>query len=405
MYSVLEQNQNGNGTSLREQPQPVDPANSTPASGNGRSSFAQLLAEYEFPRPKRGDILTGQVLRISDVVYLDVGSKRDAMVPHDEVAQLDQEFLDELEVGDEFPVYVTETPRGSEQLIVSLERGLQELDWDKAKALQAEDASVELEVTGHNKGGLLVEFRRIEGFVPNSHLPGLQRAWDSRRQTSYKATQVGKTLPLKFIEVDRQGERLVLSATAAQREQQRQRLESLIEGKVVTGKVADLKPYGAFVDLDNGLTGLLHISKIAWEHLDHPADALQVGEEVEVRLDKIDLERGRISLNRQALLPNPWEQFAAKHKVDELIAGTVTAVVDFGAFVRVAPHIEGLLHKSDMDVPYEGEPADVLRPGDEILVRIVHLEPDDERVGLSMRRVSAAEELEWMAHRGTVTSE
>lgn len=317
MYSLLEQEQNGNVTPLREQPQQkasqshtTNSTPSTPVNGSGRSDFAELLAEYEFPQPKRGDILTGQILRISDVVYLDVGSKRDAMVPHDEVAQFDADFLDELGFGDEFPVYVTETPRGGEQLIVSLERGLQELDWDKAEALQAENATIELEVTGHNKGGLLVEFRRIEGFVPNSHLPSLQRAWDQRQQTSYKASQVGETLLLKFVEVDRQKERLVLSAAAAQKEQQRQRLESLAEGEVVSGKVADLKPYGAFVDLDNGLTGLLHISKIAWEHIDHPADVLRVGQEVDVRLDKIDLERGRISLNCQALLPSPWEQFA-----------------------------------------------------------------------------------------------
>lgn len=364
---------------------------------NGRIPFIQLLDQFDYPQPQRGDILQGQILRIdADVLFVDVGSKRDAMVPYDEVSQLDETFLDNLSYGDEVPVYVTQTPVGDEQLVVSLKRGLQQLDWEEAKALERKDEIVELKTIKYNKGGLAVEFKSLEGFVPNSHIPELRRIPNNEDRQQFKAKQIGTTRLLKIIEVDAKQNRLIFSATAVQKEQRQQQLQSLTIDEVVKGEVISLKKYGAFVEIDQGLVGLLHISKIAWEHINHPSEVLAVGDEVEVLVDSVDIEQERISLNRKPLIPDPWQQFALDYKAGDLVEGSVTAVVDFGAFVKLTAGIEGLLHQNEVDVPYEGSTADILQVDDIVLVRIISIEPQRQRLSLSMSRVSAEEEAGWM---------
>lgn len=362
-------------------------------------SFAEMLDNYEYPQPERGDIIQGEVLRIEDdVLYVDIGAKRDAMVPYDEVVELDPDFLDSISTGDTVPVYVTRTPIGDEALVVSIEKGLEQRDWEQARALMESDETIDCEVVGHNKGGLIVQFGRIRGFVPNSHEPELRRIRSRSERTSYKARIVGETLTLKVIEIDRQRERLVLSATAAQKELREEQLDELTAGETVVGHVVHLTDYGAFVDLGH-VTGLLHVSKIAWEHVEHPSEVLSVGDEIEVLIDEVDYERERISLNRRALLPSPWERFEREHQEGELIEGVVTALTDFGAFVLVAEGIEGLIHVSEISSGHVETPGSVLQVGDTVLTRIISIETDRKRLGLSMRRVSSSEEMEWMMHQ------
>ncbi|MBK8904815.1 MAG: 30S ribosomal protein S1 [Anaerolineaceae bacterium] len=367
---------------------------------NGHPSFFELIEEYDFPQPKRGDIIRGEILRIDeDVVFIDIGSKRDAMVPHQEIEQLDEAFLQTLSTGDTVPVYVTRTPVGSEQLLVSLERGLQELDWERATKLQEEDETIELEVINYNKGGVVVEFGRIQGFVPNSHIPAIQNVYNHDQRTSAKSKMVGSSLNLKIIEIEPARERFVLSAKSAQNEQRQELLEELSVGDRVKGKVVNMKPYGAFIDIGNGVVGLLHVSRMAWEHIDHPRDLFAVGDEVEVVVDKVQAEKEKVSLNRKVLLPSPWQLFAEQWTAGDLLEGEVTAVVDFGAFVRVAEGIEGLLHKNEMTLPSDAEPSMALAEGDIILVRLVQIDVEQERLSLSTRRVTAAEEISWMQTR------
>ena len=366
-------------------------------NGQGESSFAELLDQYTYPRPKRGEILKGKVMRVEDdVVIIDVGAKRDAIVPHQEVEQLDEDWLKSLSRGDQVPVYVTHTPVGDEELIVSLEKGLEEHDWDRAEQLQANDETLELEVIGYNKGGILVQFNRLQGFVPNSHVPGLKYVRDSDQQRSVKAKKTGMTLPVKIIEIDRQQQRLVLSAKEAQKELRQEQLRELQPGQVVSGRVVNLVPYGAFVDLGQ-VSGLLHVSKMAWDKVEHPADVLSVDDEIEVIVESVDIDRGRISLNRQELLSSPWQQFAEEHEVGELLEGEVTAVLDFGAFVRLPLGIEGLVHVSEIEG--SNQPESILQPGDRVLVSVISIEPEQQRLGLSTRRVTTSEEIEWMARR------
>ena len=382
----------------------TEQTNST--NGNEHTPFFDLIEEYDFPQPQRGDIIHGEILRIDrDVVFIDIGSKRDAMVPYQEVAQLDDEFLENLSTGDTVPVYVTRTPVGSEQLLVSLERGLQELDWERAAKLHEDDTTVELKIVNYNKGGFVVEFGRIQGFVPNSHIPTIQNVYNHDQRTSYKSKQVDNTIKLKIIELDPQRERFVLSAKSAQKDQRKELLNNLSVGDKFTGTVVNLKHYGAFIDIGDGLVGLLHISRMAWEHINKPDDLFSVGDEVEVLVDKIDVEKEKISLNRKALIPSPWQTFADKQTAGDLVEGEVTAVVDFGAFVRVDEGIEGLLHKNEMNIPNDADPSDALAEGDVILVRIVQIDVAQERLSLSTRRVTASEEISWMQSRHEAEAE
>ena len=166
------------------------------------TTFADLLQEYEVPTPQRGQILEGEIMRIEeDALFIDVGAKRDAIVPYHEVIELQEELLDDLSRGDEVPVYVMRTPRGNEELIVSLNKGLEQQDWQRAARLMADEEIIECEVVGHNKGGMLVQFGRVRGFVPNSHIPAMRHLNNISERNSFKSKQVEQTVAVKVIEV------------------------------------------------------------------------------------------------------------------------------------------------------------------------------------------------------------
>ncbi len=319
--------------------------------------FETLLNAHEPELLRRGEIVEGTILVLDDnLVILDVGAKRDAIVPPQELAEVDDHFLDELETGDVVPVYVTHTPVNNQELLVSLEKGQREQDWQRAEECFNDQSLMELEVVGHNKGGILVQFGRLEGFVPNSHIPMLKNTHDRREYTHKKAKLVGSVLPVQIIELDRNRQRIIMSAAKAYEEQQK-------------------------------------------NHIDHPSAKLTVDDEIEVMVIDIDVERKRVSLSRKQLLPDPWEQFAAEYTVGDLIDGVVTSITDFGAFVRFDAGVEGLIHVSEMPLYVSGKPGDLLQLNERVLTRIVSIQPEQQRIGLSMRRVAAAEEIKWLAEQ------
>jgi len=327
-------------------------------------------------------------------MFVDIGASRDAIVPHDDLSQLDEKWLEQVTAGDQVPVRIMHTPGETGELVVSIEKGLAVRDWQKAERCLAEDELVKLKVVGHNKGGLLVEFGFLTGFIPNSHVPDCRYLRDARLLNERKANKVGQTISAKVLEIDMRKERLVLSATAAAAELEDQRLENLEEGKVVKGRVVNLVTFGAFVDI-GGVQGLVHISNITWEKIEHPSEALSVGEEIDVLIEKVDLDRKRINLNRKVALPNPWQQVTEKYDVGDLVEGEVTNTTDFGIFVALPIGVEGLVHESEI-LDYQ---RDALKAGDEILVRIIRIQADQGRIGLSLKEVTLDEELEWMAQR------
>ena len=367
--------------------------------------FNELLDSYEYAPPQQGQILEGQILFIyPDAVYVDVGAKRDAIVPHDEMVKLGESLLAGLSAGDQVPVYVTHTPVGNQELIVSIDKGLQKYDWLRAKEAYASGEILNLTVIGVNKGGLLVELGRLEGFVPNSHVPELRRIRDPRQQQVQKARLLDTQLKLKIIDLDESLQRLVMSAVAAQTEERQALLNTLKPGQQVTGRVTAVTSFGAFVDL-GGIDGLIHISRLAHHHVQHPSEVLSVGDEVTVLVEKVDVARERISLNRQAVLLSPWEALPKKHKSGDLVEGRVTNLADFGVFVRIDSGVVGLVHISEITLPPNSSLKDMFQAGETILVRIIDMVPEDQRLSLSRRRVTVDEELAWMAARATTTVE
>lgn len=368
-------------------------------NGGGATTFAELIDKYDYPQPERGQIMDGEVMMIADDrLVVDVGAKREAVVPHDEWVELDDTLVADISVGDEVPVWVTRAPVGEEELLVSLRRGLEQQDWERAREMIDDDELIVAPITGHNKGGILVQFGRIQGFVPNSHIPELRYIHEKEKRVSYKSKQVDEEITLKLIEVDQRQRRLVLSQREAQKIESRRQLAELEEGQQVKGRVAHIKEYGAFIDV-GAVTGLLHVSEVDHQFVDHPSDILSVGDEVAVEIQQIDEERGRLSFSRKAMLPDPWDRVASDLRVRQLVEGTVTAVRDFGVFVSLPMGVEGLVHVSELHSGAKADPKASFQPGDEVLARVLDINLNEEQIGLSFRRVSAQEEIDWMSRK------
>jgi small subunit ribosomal protein S1 len=356
----------------------------------GSNDFVKLLEEYEHVRPQRGQIVKGEVLAVTeDTVLLDVGAKRDAIVPRRELDHLDERTFENISIGDELPVYVTSTSSYDDELLVSIEKGLEQQDWERAETYLANKETLELEIIGYNKGGLLVEFGRLSGFVPNSMIPNLPRGMSKNERQAAKAKMIGETLQTQVIEVSQSRKRLILSGRFVEKARREQRLQKLEAGQKVVGTVSNVVDFGAFVDLD-GVDGLIHVSRLSWDKVGHPSEVLQPGDEVEVLIKEVDLERERISLDRRALLPGPWYIFSEEFQPGDILEGMVESVRDYGAFVKLKEGITGLIHVNELLPGSSREPEKVLDVGDRVLVRIIEIEREQERVRLSMRRIPQA---------------
>ena len=348
---------------------------------------AWLEDEFDYERPRRGEVREALILDVGEKdAIVDVGVKRDGVVPRSDLDLLDDAYREGLQAGDRVPVVVLKT-WGQDGLVVSIHRGLQQQDWLRAKDLQESGEVLEAEVVDLNRGGVLAAFGRLQGFVPNSHLTAIRRGARGNGLREAKSELVGQTLHLVVIEVNQRRRRLVLSEREASRQRREQVLEELTEGEVRTGTVTNMVDFGAFVDL-GGVDGLIHVSELDWKHVAHPRQVLRVGEEVEVYVLGVDRERERISLSRKRLLPDPWYEVTGDLLVGQVVEGTVTNVVDFGAFVELGEGIEGLVHLSAMPAG-EGTRAE-LTPGSPILVRVLEIDEDRRRIALSLRGIESA---------------
>lgn len=358
----------------------------TPAADDAAVLFAELLDQYPYTEPQRGDIRQGVILSVSaDSVLMDVGAKRDAIVQRQDLSRLDESTIAGLEVGASLPVMVLRTAHQEDDLIVSIKRGLEDQVWQAAHEAMEAETLLELPVVGENKGGILIDYEGLRGFVPSSHIPELRYLRDEARDER-KHALIGSDMAIQIIEVDRKRRRLVMSARAATRLLRQARFDALEAGQIVEGVIENITDFGVFVNLD-GVTGLIHISRLDWQRVDHPSELFQVGDTVTARVDTIDTKRGRISLNRQAVVPSPWEVLPTVHAVGDVIEGTVTNVVDFGIFVRVNVGVEGLVHNSELQPQNADAPFLAPVSGDKVTVRILRMEPERQRLSLSMREI------------------
>ena len=350
------------------------------------SSMGQFLTgEYDYHYPRRGDIRRGTVLSVEPhQIVVDIGAKRDAIVPEYDLGKLGEEEVAKIKVGDEVDVYVLRPEDREGNIVVSLNLARIHKDWLRAEELLESGEVFEGEVVGYNKGGVVVPFGKIRGFVPASHLMDMPSRLPREERMAKLAEFVGKTLPLKVIEVDRNRRRLIFSERAAHRqwrEQQKELLmDELCEGEVRHGVVSGLCDFGAFVDL-GGADGLVHVSELSWDRAKHPREVLKVGDEVDVYVLRLDRERKRIALSIKRLQPDPWTLVDDKYKVGQLVKGTITKVVDFGAFARIEPGLEGLIRASEF-----AEGGEAVKVGDEVTLCIVSIDSAHRRMGLSLRK-------------------
>lgn len=353
-------------------------------------NFLELLENsFDYSPLQRGDIREAVILQVRPhEILVDMGAKRDGVVPSNDLERLDEDMRESLHEGQKVPVYVLNPRDNDGNLLVSINLGLQQYDWERAEKLLESQEITEVTVTGYNKGGILVQWGRLEGFVPQSHLMTMSAQMNSPNKREAFNDLRGRTLGVKVIEVDQRRRRLIFSEREAQREwraQQKARLmNELVEGDVVRGTVTGIRDFGAFVDL-GGADGLIHVSELAWYRVEHPSEMVEIGEEIDVYVLDLDRERNRIALSRKRLLPDPWKNALDRYYEGQLVEGTVTNVVDFGAFIVTEDGLEGLLHLSEMGDGTLQEPYSYVKKGDRLQLRIARLEPEKRRVGFTQR--------------------
>lgn len=347
---------------------------------------------YDYQRPQRGEIREGVVIRKDPhQIIVDIGSKREGVVPATDLAKLGKEFVDRIQVGDEVSVYVLKSESREGDIIVSINMARQMKDWERARQLKESGEIIKGKVVGYNKGGLLIDFGSLQGFVPRSHLVSISsRASSSSRRQDLLSQMVGQSLPLKVIEVNPRQRRLILSERAAWKEwrqvQKERLLENLQEGDVRTGKVTSLTKFGAFVDL-GGADGLIHLSELSWDRGKKPEEVLELGQEIQVKVIHIDRERKRIGLSLKRLRPDPWGDIEERYVIGQYVDAEITNLTKFGAFARLEEGVEGLIHISELADAKIEHPSQVVQPGQMVTVQIINLDGERRRVGLSLRRV------------------
>lgn len=271
---------------------------------------------------------------------------------------------------------------------VSVEHELS--DWETAREMFEADQTISLLVVGYNRGGLLLEWNSLRGFVPASQLVDFPSIPDGPTRRAELAARVGQRLTLRIIELDPDQNRLILSERAAQVQpgMRASVLDHLARGDSCQGRVTNLCDFGAFIDL-GGVEGLIHISELSWGRVNHPRDVLTRGEMVRVYVMEVNREQGRVALSLKRLQPDPWQTVDQRYQIGQIIEGVITNVVDFGAFARVEDGLEGLIHVSELAEGNFLHPRNVVREGERVRVRVLNIDGQSRRLGLSLRRIDA----------------
>jgi small subunit ribosomal protein S1 len=396
---VLAETPNGHG-SPGSDPQPTyHPASrAEPAEAPApEEDMGQLMAiaDQEARSLRRGELLEGTVVSIDrDGVLVDVGMKSEGMIPIGEVQRLIDE--QQLRVGDSVFVIVVQPEGRSDHSILSLNRARSERGWTTLQTAYDGGTIVPAHVQEVNRGGLVAEIEGLRGFIPLGQIASVRVAGvpAGPELDALLAQLVGQTLQVKVLEVNRKRNRLILSERLAAQELRGQRKERLLaelkDGEIRHGRVSGLSDFGAFVDL-GGADGLVHLSELAWHSVAHPSDVLSVGQEVDVMVLGVDRERGKISLSLRRTQPEPWATAAERYPVGSLVTGRVARLAAFGAFVRLDDGIEGLIHISELSDRRVQHPRNVLSEGDVVTARVLRVEPDRRRLGLSLRQVDPLE--------------
>jgi small subunit ribosomal protein S1 len=331
-----------------------------------------------------GDIVEGVIVRVDrDEVLLDIGYKTEGVIPSRELSiKHDVDPNEVVKVGDEIEALVLQKEDKEGRLILSKKRAQYERAWGTIEKIKDEDGIVTGTVIEVVKGGLILDIG-LRGFLPAS-LVEMRRVRDLQ-------PFVGKELEAKIIELDKNRNNVVLSRRAwleqTQSEVRQNFLTQLQKGQIRKGVVSSIVNFGAFVDL-GGVDGLVHVSELSWKHIDHPSEVVEVGQEVTVEVLDVDMDRERVSLSLKATQEDPWQAFARTHAIGQVVPGRVTKLVPFGAFVRVAEGIEGLVHISELAERHVEIPEQVVNVGDEIFVKVIDIDLERRRISLSLKQAN-----------------
>ncbi len=375
-----------------------------PENSQVEDNMASLLEQegLGIDFPSRGEIREGVVASISQgQILVSVGAKSEGIITGREYDQIPPEELEKLEVGQEISVYVLNPEDSHGNLVLSLMRALEEKSWKTVEDLLESKKAHHSTIRGYNKGGLIVPVEGLNGFVPASQV-SLSRRVNVSGDTPEKrwGSMVGEEVDVCVIEVDRERRRLILSERAAStetRESVKEKvLDDLTEGETRTGRVTSLADFGAFVNI-SGADGLVHLSEISWDRIQHPSEVLKVGQEVDVKIISIDRDKKRIGLSLRQTQSDPWISRIEKYEVGQLLEGKITRLTKFGAFARIQEDLEGLIHISEISERRIEHPKEVLKEGDEVTLRVIKIDPENHRVGLSIRRVDsmAYADMDW----------
>jgi small subunit ribosomal protein S1 len=357
-----------------------------------------LDSDYGLSMPQRGDIREGVIARITpSEILVDVGAKSEGVISGRELDSLDDASRKALAVGQTVMVYVIDPEDRNGNIVLSITRAREEQDWREAENLLASQDVYSGSVAGFNKGGLIVKLGNVRGFVPASQLgPARRRRSEGDTPEQKWARMVGEPMQVKVIEVDRGRNRLILSERAAAKESREALKDRLLAeikpGDVRKGHVISLAEFGAFVDI-GGADGLVHLSELSWKHVTHPNEVLRVGQEVDVVVLNVDHDRKRIGLSLKRREDDPWSVIQKKYQIGQLISGTITKLAKFGAFARVEgeDEIEGLIHVSELSDGHIDHPRELVSEGQTLTLRVIKIDPDKRRMGLSLKRVVSAE--------------
>ena len=368
---------------------------------NSPQDMQQLLEEMDFKILRRGEVVEGSIMRVdSDGIFLDIGHKEEGFVPMGEMKTINKEELALLSEGDSLIAFVMR-PDSQDGPILSVDRARGEEGWRDIQKLMDEDQPVEGVIVGFNRGGCILEVANVQGFVPMSQLITIARDVFKQEVTesgepavsdeSIGKDLIGNTLTVKVLEVNRSRNRAIFSERSALQEQRDEQKAELIqkldEGEVRKGVVTGISNFGAFVDL-GGADGLIHISEMSWSMVESPEDLVKVGEELDVYVLRIDRETMKIALSLRRLQPEPWETIFERYQVGDVVDAKVTKIANFGAFARLEDSIEGLIHITELTDAVITDPNEVVSEGQDIKVKILKIEMERKRLGLSLKQTT-----------------
>jgi small subunit ribosomal protein S1 len=365
---------------------------------NNNESMESLMKDEDsgLEFPSQGEIRKGVIASISSSqILVSVGAKSEGIITGRELEQIPVSDREALKVGQEVPVYVVNPEDQNGNVVLSFVRAQEFLGWDLVEKMVETGEDFEGKIEGYNKGGVIVPVHGLRGFVPASQISMNRRnATTGDTPDARWAKMIGQAITIRVIEVDRARRRLILSERAANPESRQSLKERIIEelheGEIRTGRVTSLADFGAFVNI-NGADGLVHLSEISWERIQHPSEALEIGQEVKVKIISIDREKKRIGLSIRALQDDPWQDKVSKFKVGMLVEGVITRLTKFGAFARLEGDVEGLIHISEISENRIEHPKEVLHEGDVVNLRVIRIDAEQRRIGLSLRKVDSAQ--------------